>query len=547
MARWLELPLVASVQPTPLFGLQSVVVHDQFDSSSRNVASMPGVAAESFVLSERAIEQVHPPLDATLPAGQALWEWSQRAIRSGWRHVAAPDVFGPVSGIDGVSNEQLEVQQLWGRTRHFGLDVLIDGRCFGAEGPPTGTHHVVTELARHMALNKPEARLTLAVGRGGKDQATSALGSVSAVTIEEWNQLSQDRFDIVYRPYQFLRESDVGWTFGIAQRVLLGQLDMIGFSNRSYHPSESMFQAARNLQRATLRTADRVITISDFSRETILAEVPDLESSRLSVVPCGADHVGAGTLNRPMLADRVPKVFLVCLAATFFHKNRIHAIRTTLELRQNGIDVGLVIAGPEPHYGSSVADEDLLMKGLSIDDRSAILRVGPVTEPEKWWLLEHASAVLYPSVVEGFGLVPFEAASVGTPALMGRTAALPEIFGPDVTLVDSWDTVVWADIVRSWLNDPSSSSRQVAAIRQRADEYTWAKAAEATWRAIEQTVGTPRRSQHLSEGPQFLAMESHRLGGSPLARRVRNVNRLIGFFRRRMQTFAERLRSSVGK
>lgn len=533
LSRWLDLPLVASVQPTPIDGLGSVVLVDPFDPTSLVAASLSGVRGDTYVLSERALAQVDPPPDSTLPPAQAIWEWSQRAVRCGWRHVAAPDVLGPPFTTDGTANEQLEIQQIWGRTRCFGMNLIIDGRCFVAAGPPTGTHHVVAELTRHLCLGRPQARVTLAVGTGGRHRAVAAVGEQCNLVFEDWNKLSRVVFDVIYRPYQFLSESEVAWTFQVAERVVLGQLDTIGFSNPSYHPSKAMFHTARNLQRATMRRADRVITISDFSLAAIRAEVPDLELDRLSVVPCGADHIGPTDVHRPTLpggASTTP--FLVCLSATFWHKNRIHAIKTTLEMRKRGVDITLVIAGPEPFYGSSLAAENVLLAEVSAADRAAIVRIGPVSESEKWWLLRNAAAVLYPSVVEGFGLVPFEAASVGTPALMAKTAAFPDVFGSQVHLVDSWDASVWAATVCEWLNDPSLAHQHVDSILRRAEVLTWENAANMTWAAIDKTLRGARRIGHKPEGGGHLSMEAHRIGGTVAGRQIRFATRTVKFVAR---------------
>jgi glycosyltransferase involved in cell wall biosynthesis len=528
---------VASVQPTPIEGLESVSAIGLFDPSSSVAASLPGIRGSIYVLSDNAQAQIGP-IDPHLGEPEAIWEWSQRAVIAGWRHIAAPDVLGPGTGSRITGNEQLSVQKLWGRTRFFGANLLIDGRCFTGNGPPTGTHHVVAELARNLGRLRRDAKVTLAVGRDGRQRAVEAVGLDADISIEEAAKFRDRQFDVVYRPYQFLNESEVGWTFAVASRVMLGQLDLIGFSNPSYHPSASMFRTARNLQRATMRRADRVVTISEFSLECIRSEVPDLESDRVSIIRCGADHVGPTSVTRPpLVAVEASTPFLACLSATFWHKNRLHAIKTVIEMRRRGTEVSLVIAGPEPFYGSSVQAENELIRGLSPADQAAIMRVGPVSESEKWWLLQNAAAVLYPSVVEGFGLVPFEAATVGTASLMGRTAALPEVFGTEVELVDSWRPSDWADVLCGWLADPELSARQVSAISKRSELLTWNHAALSTWDAIDLTLSMPKRIGHEPEGPSFLSMEAHRIGGTMRGRGVRHATRSVKYAAR----FAARL------
>lgn len=56
-----------------------------------------------------------------------------------------------------------------------------------------------------------------------------------------------------------------------------------------------------------------------------------------------------------------------------------------------------------------------------------IVRAGFVGETTKYLLLKFASAVIYPSLYEGFGLPVAEALSVGTPVVISASSSLPEV------------------------------------------------------------------------------------------------------------------------
>ena len=56
-----------------------------------------------------------------------------------------------------------------------------------------------------------------------------------------------------------------------------------------------------------------------------------------------------------------------------------------------------------------------------------MLDLGAVSEAEKAWLFERSALVLYPSVIEGFGLVPFEAAAHGSPCMWAPVGSLGEL------------------------------------------------------------------------------------------------------------------------
>ena len=469
----------------------------------------------------------------------ALQTWADTARRHGWRHVAAPDIAAPrakcleptTSELEGPANELLSTHRLWAATRLRATRIVIDGACMKAGAEATGTYQVVMELTRELALARPDSHVSLAVPEESKKFVTERLlGPPNAEVISR--QIGK-HFDVVYRPYQFLRPEEVKWTSTCASRTILGQLDMIGFSNESYHPRLDMFFAARNMQRATMRNADRVITISNFARETILAECPDLELDRLSVVHCGTDHLSPVLQENLRIPAIAPLGFVVCMAATFRHKNRWHAIRVFLELRKLGYQGSLIVCGPEPFFGSSLEEETTLIASASETDRSAIHRLGMVSEQVKWWLLANADAVLYPSIHEGFGLVPFEAANVGTPSLSGSTASLPEVLGTDVQLATSWDAKEWAHIVKGWIEHPESARKQVEGVMRRGQDLTWQKAAERTWEQIDLTLSTPVSRPTSYEGDRFCRFERFELGFNSISKYVRFRRRLSSYLKRR--------------
>ena len=149
-----------------------------------------------------------------------------------------------------------------------------------------------------------------------------------------------------------------------------------------------------------------------------------------------------------------------------------------------------MLAGQHLKPGGSAAEERARL-AADPEHAAAVLDLGPVDEGAKAWLYEHAAAVAYPSVVEGFGLVPFEAASAGTPALFAPQASLAELFGPEASLLVPWDAAASAERALPLLRDGAAAREQVERVRAAGARLTWDATAERLLEIYDETLRMP--------------------------------------------------------
>jgi glycosyltransferase involved in cell wall biosynthesis len=109
---------------------------------------------------------------------------------------------------------------------------------------------------------------------------------------------------------------------------------------------------------------------------------------------------------------------------------------------------------------------------------SDIVTLADVSSHERNWLLRHAELCLYPTMAEGFGLVPFEAARFGTATLHARFGPLAETL-PDVPVsASSWDVDELTSQAALLLGDEQVRQQQIKAVLENGTHYTWARTAE---------------------------------------------------------------------
>src|SRR5512141_1483071 len=105
---------------------------------------------------------------------------------------------------------------------------------------------------------------------------------------------------------------------------------------------------------------------------------------------------------------------------------------------------------------------------------------GFVKPEEKALWLGSATAFVYPSVYEGFGLPPLEAMACGTPVICSTAASLPEVVGDAASLVDPYDCAALAQALVRVAEDPGLRAHLRARGLARARSFSWTTCAETT-------------------------------------------------------------------
>lgn len=302
----------------------------------------------------------------------------------------------------------------------------------------------------------------------------SHLASLSKVSVGT----PSARADIVWYPNQIDGRSDIGAARELGRRVVTTYLDLIAYDIPRYHAGEDAWATYRALQRVIALSVDGITTISADVAQRLLEEVPRLEPDRVRPIPLGIDH-----LEREQAPEEPPaeltglvaslgvRPFVLVLGNDFQHKNRDFAIRAWQELLRRGISCDLVLAGLHVKGSSSKEDEDAILAS-HVDLRGSVHRLGHVSSDARLWLLANAGAVHYPSSAEGFGFVPYEAATLGTPTTFTDFGPLREI-AKAKGAPRRWTIDAHADDLALLLTDDAHRTARVADLRLATAERTW--------------------------------------------------------------------------
>jgi len=141
------------------------------------------------------------------------------------------------------------------------------------------------------------------------------------------------------------------------------------------------------------------------------------------------------------------------LGRLVFYKNVKVILQAFKTVAKEFPDAVLVIAGDGPHK------ESLQKLANELDINNNIIFAGYVTPQQKVKLLAESNALLFPSTIEGFGLVMLESFQQNRPVIVSDIPPMSDIIENNKTglVIDPYDEKRWAEKIIQLINNPSIS------------------------------------------------------------------------------------------
>jgi MMP alpha-(1->4)-mannosyltransferase len=238
------------------------------------------------------------------------------------------------------------------------------------------------------------------------------------------------------------------------------------------------------MQRHVARRLPRVITVSQSSATDIATDF-GVEPGRIRTVPLGVD----AQTYAPPTAPRVPGRIVAMASADTPMKGVRTLLESVAKLRTDR-DVELVLVSRPTPGGPT----ERLVEELAIGD--SVRFASGLTDSELADLLGSAEVMCVPSLYEGFSLPTVEAMACGTPLVVSRAGAIPEVVGQDglcAEQVTPGDTEELASALARMLGDPDRRAAMGAAGRARVlQQYSWSSVARSTADCYAEVVGEER-------------------------------------------------------
>jgi len=243
---------------------------------------------------------------------------------------------------------------------------------------------------------------------------------------------------------------------------------------------------------AARRRADLVITVSHAAAAEICAHT-GIPEDRLRVVPGGVDPPAPAParpgpfVRQQGLAGRRYLLWVGSLEPRKGVGTAVAAVADLVGRHHRLRDVLLVLAG----YSGWLTDR-AVDAGTRARLGANLKELGRVTDEQLWELYANATAFVFPSIHEGFGLPVVEAMSQGTPVVCSDLPVLHEVAGDAAVFVAAGDAGAWADALEEVLDDAGLARRLAADGSRRAPQFTARRQAEATVGVYREALGLGR-------------------------------------------------------
>lgn len=222
----------------------------------------------------------------------------------------------------------------------------------------------------------------------------------------------------------------------------------------------------------SLAAARHVVAISEFTRSA-LVERCAVPPGKVTAVPLGLEPPGEAGPPRPTALVEGP--YLYFPAATYAHKGHDALLRSYAALRRQGaLRERLVLSGQRtPAWRRRLAP---LARELGI--AGDVLHLGWLPREEVHRLYAGATAVVFPTRYEGFGLPVLEAAQHGRPVVTSRLPVFDEIGVPRARQIDFADPAALLAALRG--GGPAGLEKR---------PITWRECAERTLGVLRRAAG----------------------------------------------------------
>jgi len=227
---------------------------------------------------------------------------------------------------------------------------------------------------------------------------------------------------------------------------------------------------------ASVQRADHVIAVSEATRQDLI-QLYHTPPEKISVMyhGVGAEFMPINTTPQQAMRQKYnlgQQPYFISVGTIQPRKNYLTLMKAfnQLPLKAHALKPLLLIIG-----GRGWHDEEII---TAMQAQANIRWLGFVPDTDLPALYRAATAMVYPSYYEGFGLPVLEAMACGTPIISANSSALPEVVGQAGILIDPNDWLGMAAHMAEFLLNKELCQKLSQASLVQSTKFSWATTAQ---------------------------------------------------------------------
>lgn len=289
-------------------------------------------------------------------------------------------------------------------------------------------------------------------------------------------------YDIVHFPFSNVYLA-MSWAMltGVRPKTVVTVHDLIPLVMREYHTPLLMAFYKLWMPRILAR-ASAVLTTSHYTSADILRHY-NVRPEKLVV-----NYNGLNRRFKSVVPTAEKQPFFLAVSTVEPRKNFVRTIQAFLRFRELHPEW----QGTLKIVGKLDPNATALMT-LAKQNADAVQMLGSVSDDELAELYQTATALLYPSLYEGFGLPVLEGMAVGCPVVTSNTTSIPEVGGNAVVYVDPTNVESIAEGIRRVAFDAPLRAELVTRGLAQSKQFSWERCAAEIGQVYHDVASGKRR------------------------------------------------------
>jgi glycosyltransferase involved in cell wall biosynthesis len=232
-------------------------------------------------------------------------------------------------------------------------------------------------------------------------------------------------------------------------------------------------------KRVAVNRADHIICIS-YSAKKDLCELFQVPAAKVSVVHLGFERFNGGSINKKAIKNNRPYLLYVGIRRGYKNfTSTLLAIAACPQIKKN---FDLIAFGG----GQLNREELLLLSRLGLTESTVKQMDGDDLLLGE--LYSNASAFIYPSLYEGFGLPLLEAMAYNCPVIASNTSSIPEVAGPAAQYFDPTDIQAQSEAIQAVVFNERRKAELILNGSKRLEMFSWERCAAETLDVYKQVL-----------------------------------------------------------